>query len=209
MNHLPHKIAAAVSAISLALAMSGVVAGQAGAAGDCGLITAREVGAILHLHHIYESNPLLFGAPPTGSSESDCHIVAWSGRKPATATREAAKRANGTLASLDITTWSPSADLLAPSWDASGFTAKLTALNLEAQNLLVTKLHGKAFAPPPLHASATGYVAVTGHARLAVAFWSSPSLHEILSLSLTEARTRSAVVHMRKLASTVVPAFGL
>jgi len=121
----------------------------------------------------------------------------------------AAKLARGTLASFDITTWSPSGDMLAPSWDSAGFSSKLNALNMQAQEQLITGLHGNAFSPPALGSTPTGYVAVKGHTRLALAFWSSPSLHSIISLSLTEARTRSAVVHMRQLASKAVPAFGL
>ena len=210
MVERPPKIPTVVAAMILSLAIAGFAAtSSAEAAGDCALIAPTAIEKALHLPHIYESNPFLLGAPPTGSAESDCHVAAWSGAKPRTSKRIAAKLANGTLVELNITTWRPASGLLATAWPSYGFNAKLKALALEGQESLVTALHGKSFAPPALGANPSGYKGVKGPTREVEAFWSSATLYDIILLTVVETKEKPAVAQLENIVAIAVPAFGL
>ncbi len=208
---LKNRTAAATAILSLALAGAVMSSTAAASDGACGLISPAPIAKAFRLPHVGEGSPIAVLVPlgETGSMVSACEFIAWRGAKPTSPKRIKAKLANGTAADLRITTWAPMPGLLIAGWESHGFASALSALSSEGEATLVSALHGRAFAPPALGADTAGYTGIKGRTREVEAFWWSPSLFDIVSLSVIETKKKPAVGQLDKLAKTAVPAFGL
>jgi hypothetical protein len=202
---------ALASAAIAAVALLGAVGAPARAAvpDACGLITEHELAKSFNLaRSIKHTTVVTQPGNAAGVLRQTCRAFAWRGPKPTNAKRRRTALLEGALAQLTIHTWVPDDEgPNAHSWRMR-FLSAVKAQRAAAVDVFLRRLHGTRLIPPRSGADhSVAFQALAGRLHRARGLWWNQNDKTLISIEVTQAKSRPVLGPLEGIAAHIVPGF--